>query len=327
VEKKNILRIQMNRVLVIGAVKSTAITIIKLLEHKFNVVGILGHEPNNSDLVSGWVDLKCLALDNGIDYLGFRKINNSSNLNWAAEKLPDIIFAVGFSQLLGAEWLQLPKLGCIGFHPTNLPEGRGRAPLAWITLDKMMGSASFFLMGEGSDDGPIFTQSFFEVVESDDAGSVENKIGIHMNIALDKWLQDLKKGIWNPEPQDHSKASWYGKRGPEDGWINWNNSAIYLNRLVKASSFPHPGAYTYFNDKKVKVWKSDVENDIKIKGTVGRVLLKNNDKGDLIQCGDGLLWIQEIEIESGGLLKVGDKLGFNLEDEIYMLKKKINNEE
>ena len=97
-------------------------------------------------------------------------------------------------------------------------------------------------------------------------------------------------------------------------------------KLSKDVSNPIKAIAT-FNDKKVKVWKSDVENDVKIKGVVGRVLLKNNDKGDLIQCGNGLLWIQEIEIESGGILKVGDKLGFNLEDEIYKLKKKINNEE
>ena len=50
-------------------------------------------------------------------------------------------------------------------------------------------------------------------------------------------------------------------------------------------------------------------------------MLKNSEKGDLIQCGNGLLWLQEIEIESGRFLKVGDKLGFNLEDEIYKLKK------
>tara|TARA_B100001059_G_C17833759_1_gene586511 strand:+ start:792 stop:1736 length:945 start_codon:yes stop_codon:yes gene_type:complete len=311
----------MYKVLVIGGVKSTANTFIKLLEHGLNVVGILGYEPNNSDVVSGWVDLRSLALDHSVDYLGFKKINDRKNLNWAKDKFPDIIFAVGFSQLLSGEWLKLPKLGCIGFHPTNLPEGRGRAPIAWIILEKKMGSASFFLMTEGADDGPIFSQSFFDVVEGDDARCVENKIGIHIEIALDKWLPELIKGNWNPEPQDHSKASWYGKRGPEDGWINWNNSATYLDRLVKASSLPHPGAYTYFKDKKLIVWKSEVENDIKIKGVVGRVLLKNSEKGDLIQCGNGLLWLQEIEIESGRFLKVGDKLGFNLEDEIYKLKK------
>ena len=243
-----------------------------------------------------------------------------------SSKKPDIIFAVGFSQLLKDVWLQMPKLGCIGFHPTKLPEGRGRAPLAWITLEKKIGSASFFLMGEGADDGPIFAQSLFKVEENDDSTSVEEKIGDHINKALDNWLPELKKGIWSPEPQDHSLASWYGKRGPDDGWINWNNDADYLNRLIKASSEPHPGAYTYFKDNKVIIWKSEIEKNINIKGVVGRVLLTDIKKGDLIQCGSGLIWIKEIQIESEDVIRVGDKLGYNIEDEIYNIKKRLKNE-
>jgi methionyl-tRNA formyltransferase len=317
----------MYNILVIGAVQTTAVTIEKLVAHKFNIVGVLGHEPANTARVSGWADLKSISKTHNLDYLGFKKINNEECVDWATEKKPDIIFAVGFSQLLKDVWLQMPKLGCIGFHPTKLPEGRGRAPIAWITLEQKVGSASFFLMGEGADDGPIFTQSLFDVEENDDAGSVEEKIRTHIHKALDNWLPELKKGTWNPEPQDHALASWYGKRGPEDGWLNWNNEANYLNRLVKASSEPHPGAYSYFKDAKVTIWKSEVENDIKIQGVVGRVLLTDANKGHLIQCGSGLLWIQEIQIESDNVLRVGDKLGYNIEDELYKIKKRLKNAE
>ncbi|MCI2227550.1 hypothetical protein MC378_00095 [Polaribacter sp. MSW13] len=316
----------MYKILVIGAVQTTAITIEMLTKHKFNIVGILGHEPNNIERVSGWSDLRTIANTNNLDYLGFKKINDNECVNWAVEKKPDIIFAVGFSQLLYNVWLQMPKLGCVGFHPTRLPEGRGRAPLAWITLEKKKGAASFFLMGEGADDGPIFTQSFFDVEENDDASKIEKKIGEHIKIALDNWLPELKNGNWNPIPQNHSLASWYGKRGPEDGWLNWGDSAKNLNRLIKASSKPHPGAYTYFNDSKVVIWKSQIENSIAIKGVVGRVLLINEDKGYLIQCGDGLLWLYDLEFEFDNTLKVGDKLGYNIEDEIYKFKKKLKNE-
>lgn len=317
----------MYNILVIGAVQTTAITIEKLVEHGFSIAGVLGHEPKNTARVSGWANLKEIASKHNLEYMGFKRINEETHIKWALEKKPDIIFAVGFSQLLKDDWLQMPKLGCIGFHPTKLPEGRGRAPIAWITLEKKMGSASFFLMGEGADDGPIFSQSLFEVEEDDDAGSVEEKIGIHIHKALDAWLPELKKGNWNPEPQDHSLASWYGKRGPEDGWINWNNSADYLDRLIKASSTPHPGAYTYFKDSKVVIWKSQIENTINIQGVVGRVLLTSPEKGYLIQCGKGLLWINNLETISETLPKVGDKLGYNIEDEIYNIKKRLKNEE
>jgi methionyl-tRNA formyltransferase len=316
----------MHNILVIGAVQTTAVTIEKLVEHNFNIVGVLGQEPKNKARVSGLADLAGIAAKHNLDYRGFKLINHEKHVEWATNKKPDIIFAVGFSQLLHDVWLQMPTLGCIGFHPTKLPKGRGRAPIAWITLEQQMGSASFFLMGKGADDGPIFSQSLFEVEENDDAGSVEEKIRIHIHKALDNWLPELKKGHWNPEPQDHALASWYGKRAPEDGWINWNNTANYLNRLIKASSKPHPGAYTYFKDSKIIIWKSELENDLQIKGVVGRVLLTDEEKGHLIQCGEGLLWIQQLELETETNLKVGDKLGYNIEDELYKIKKRLKNE-
>jgi methionyl-tRNA formyltransferase len=316
----------MYKILVIGAVQTTAVTIKKLVAHDFNVVGVLGHEPLNVELVSGWTNLNSISKDNNIDYFSFKKINNQECLDWAIEKKPDIIFAVGFSQLLKDEWLQMPKLGCIGFHPTKLPEGRGRAPLAWITLEKKGGAANFFLMGQGADDGPIFTQSFFDVYEEDDAKSVEDKIVLHIEKSLDQWLPDLKKGVWDPKQQDHNMASWYGKRGPEDGWIDWNKSAKYLDRLIKASSHPHPGAYSYCKDSKLVIWKSQTELKIKFQGVVGRVVLIDSEKGYLIQCGEGLLWINDTHLEDDKGLRVGDKLGYNIEDEIYNIKKLLKNE-
>lgn len=313
----------MYKVLVIGAVSSTKHTLYQLNKYGFDIVGVLGHEPLNKNLVSGWVDLKDHSKKLSINYKGFNKINDFENIIWALDKKPDLIFAVGFSQLMSQEWLEMPSLGCIGFHPTLLPKGRGRAPLAWITLEKSFGSATFFLMGNGADDGPIFIQKIFQVEDNDDAKMVENKIETAIISSLDEWLPRLKKGLWEPIPQDEDNASWYGKRSIEDGIINWQNSAYYINRLIKASSKPHPGAYTYFKDNKLIIWKSEIEYNIAIKGVVGRILLTDKIKGFLVQCGEGLIWINDLEFESSMKLNIGEKLGYNIEDEIYGIKKEL----
>lgn len=310
------------RIIVIGAVNSTLQTINQLIKHQFNIVGILGHEPINSSNISGWVDLKKISDENELPYKSFRKINEAENIIWAKSKKPDIIFAVGFSQLLSNEWLEMPRLGCIGFHPTKLPRGRGRAPLAWTVLEEKEGAATFFLMGEGADDGPIFVQEVFQIEDNDDAHSVNEKINLAIVKSLDIWLPKLKNGIWDPIPQDETKASWYGKRNKEDGHINWNYSAYSIDRLIKASTKPHPGAYTYFDDKKIIIWESVIEKDIKIHGVNGRILIIDT-RGILVQCGDGLIWLKKIEAEKDILLRVGDKLGYNIEDEINRLRKII----
>lgn len=315
----------MFKILVIGAVQTTKHTINQLLKYDFNIVGVLGHEPANVARVSGWCDLKALSSNENLPYKGFKKINDQENLDWAIEKQPDIIFAVGFSQLMSQSWLEMPKLGCIGFHPTHLPKGRGRAPLAWIVLEQVTGSASFFLMGQGADDGPIFVQKTFEIEQKDDATSAELKIEKAIIESLDIWLPKLKNGEWNPVPQEELEASWYGKRAPEDGRISWENSAHSIDRLIKASSHPHPGSYTYFKDSKIVIWKSSVEKNIPIQGVTGRVLLIDSTKGYLVQCGEGLIWLENIDLPSDIKLQVGDKLGYNVEDEIFQIKLILKN--
>ncbi|NIF04297.1 hypothetical protein F3J23_02490 [Chryseobacterium sp. Tr-659] len=317
----------MYRILVIGAVNSTAKIIQKLIENGLEVVGVLGHEPKEKEKVSGWADLKSLSLSFNIEYKGFTKINNEDNLKWASDKEPDIIFAVGFSQLLHDQWFSIAKLGCIGFHPTKLPVGRGRAPLAWVTLEQSYGSATFFLMGKGADDGPIFSQSIFKVQDEDNAQTVETKILENIDLALDKWLPELKDGLWHPIPQCEHMASYYGVRKEEDGHINWNDSAIYINRLIKAATRPHPGAYTYCKDEKLIIWSCRCEKEIQFKGVIGRILLKNEKQELLIQTGEGLVWIEEYQFNGNSdiSINVGDKLGYNIEDEIYKIKNLLKN--
>lgn len=297
------------KVIVIGAVGTTAITIEMLNKHNFNIVGVLGHEPINKKRVSGLNDLKSLCAKLDLKYDGFRKINDKKHINWAKNKKPEIIFAVGFSQLLSKEWLQMTKHGCVGFHPTLLPIGRGRAPVAWAILEQNKAAANFFLMGEGADDGPIFVQEVFDIDKTDDAESFGLKLKIHIRKALDNWLPNLKNNIIQPIIQNESKATYYGKREPCDSLIDWSSKAYEIDRLVKASTVPHNGSFTFFKDKLVTIWKASISNNNNYKGTIGRVLLIDEGKL-LVQCGfNTSLWIEKFEVIDNCKIKIGDKLG------------------
>lgn len=301
---------------IIGAVGSTLTTIKFLNKYHFDIVGILGFEPDNPTNVSGLAQLSFIAEELGVPYMAFKKINERQHIEWMQEKVPDIIFAVGFSQLINDAWLNMSRLGCVGFHPTKLPKGRGRAPLAWLILKEREGAATFFLMGKGADNGPIFVQEPFFVGDEDDAGNVSALITRSLEKALDKWLPELKKGIWNPMNQDEADATYYGKRNPEDGLIAWSESAIKIHNLIKATSKPYPGAFTFFNKCKLVVWKSSLENTIKITGVPGRVLLKNDKDHLLLQTGDGLIWLINYMSQSGKSPSVGSRLGYIPEIEI-----------
>jgi methionyl-tRNA formyltransferase len=308
------------KVLVIGAVGTTAITIEMLQKHGFDIVGVLGQEPIKKNRVSGLSDLAQLSNSLNIEYQGYQKINDSVHLEWAAQKKPEVIFAVGFSQLLNQQWLEIPLKGCIGFHPTVLPQGRGRAPVAWSVLFNLNGAANFFLLGNGADDGPIFVQQEFGMTQNQDAEDFVLKLHEAMKIALDNWLPKLKNGEWNPIKQENSKVTYYGKRQPCDSIIDWNKCAIEVDRIIKASVSPLAGAFTFCNQKIVTIWKSRINTTHQYKGVIGRVLLIENGSF-LVQCGkDTSLWLDKIDYQDKEYkFKVGDKFGYlyhNQQDEL-----------
>jgi methionyl-tRNA formyltransferase len=138
-------------IILIGSVNSSRKTLEKLIEHKLNVTGVLGLSPHVSNDVAGYVDLQELALQNDIPFQYFEKVNSEPVLEFIKERKPDLLFVIGLSQLIKKELLAVPKDGTVGYHPTKLPEGRGRGAVAWMILEKVAPAVTFFLMDEGMD--------------------------------------------------------------------------------------------------------------------------------------------------------------------------------
>jgi len=317
------------RIVLAGSVYTSKRTLQGLLRHRANVVGVLGLSLEKAHHVSGYTRLDDLATSAGIPYMDFDNINDPEVITTIRNWRPDLLFVVGLSQLIKDELLAIPRLGCIGFHPTWLPEGRGRAPVAWLVLDCRPGAATFFLIEEGVDSGPILVQEPFYVSSQDYASDVIEKIEAAIDSALDRWLPRLLAGEWNPQPQDNSLASYNGRRAPSDGLIDWRLPAKQIHALVRAASYPHPGAYTYLGDRRLIIWRSSLEPKLPYRGVVGRIVHTDPDHGWLVQTGDGLLWLTEVafadakHIDPRSELRVGRRLGYVVEDEIFKLKQRL----
>ena len=201
--------------------------------------------------------------------------------------------------------------------------------MAWLVHDATPGAVTYFVMDEGADSGPILVQEPFVVDPHDDATDVTRSMEQAIGRALDRWLPRLLAGEWNPQPQDDSKATYHAKRAPEDGWIDWSASAEDIHRVIRVAARPHPGAYTYLKDRKLIVWRAEIETTYPIRGVIGRVLLTDSQRGSLIQTGNGLLWLREVEWGDNAdqsrppKLSVGQKLGYVVEDEVSRLKQRV----
>ncbi len=313
------------RVVLAGSVGSSRRTLQGLLRHRASVVGVLGFSPDRAAGVSGYARLDDLALGAGLPFKEFQSLNHPEVVACVRAWAPDLLFVVGLSELVRPELLAVPRLGCVGFHPTPLPAGRGRAPIAWLTLDAQPGAATFFLMEAGVDSGPILVQEPFPVTRQDYAADVLARLEAAIDAALDRWLPELLAGRWQPTPQDPARATYTGRRTPEDGLIDWRRPAEEIYDLVRAASRPHPGAYTYLNDERLVVWRADLECEQTYRGVIGRIVQAEPGRGVLVQTGAGQLWLTEVTLASGGAapLRVGQRLGYAPEDEVFLLRRRL----
>ncbi|MCO6047420.1 hypothetical protein NG895_26250 [Aeoliella sp. ICT_H6.2] len=315
------------RIVFAGSVNTSRTALESIVAAGGNLVGVLELAPSASRNVSGFAELSDIAARAEVPIVRFEKINSPEVMTAVERWQPDLLFVVGLSQLVADELLNLPRLGCVGFHPTLLPEGRGRAPIAWLALGQARGAATFFLMDAGADSGPILAQHPFDVSPDDYAFDIEEKVNQSIREALGQWLPRLNAGEWAPAPQDHSQASYLGKRTPADGHIDWCLAATDIAQLVRAASRPLPGAYTYLGNAKLIVWQATIVENANIQGIPGRVLNFDSDKRPLLQTGNGVLRLDEIDIVCDSLdtpkLRVGSQLGYSAEDEVHRLRKKV----
>ena len=287
------------RIVLAGSVGSSRRTLQALTRHNSDVVGVLGLAVEDSQNVSGYERLDVIARAAGIPYRDFQKINDPAVLSTVRAWKPDLLFVVGLSQMVKPELLAVPSKAAVGFHPTMLPENRGRAPIAWLILETVggktrTGAATFFVMEKEPDSGPILAQVPFNVTPHDYAADVYRKMESAIDAALDQWLPRLIAGEWDPKPQDDSRATYRGARRPEDGLIDWTCSADEIHALVRAASRPHPGAYTFVEGKKLIIWCAEKEAPVKGDATPG-VIVSHEPAGFRVQAGGGSIVLTEIE--------------------------------
>ena len=319
------MRTQTIRAAVVGAVDSSAVAARHIARSNIELVGIAGHEPRRADSSRDEYDLRGLAEELRVDFFGFSRVNDESVVNQLQAWDIDFLFIVGLSQLVSSEVRSTARRGCVGYHPTALPKGRGRAPVAWIALGQVPAASTLFEIGDDADNGGILEQVPFDVTDKMDAADVTAECLRTLAQGMDQLLPKLERLDWSPAPQDDSLATYLGKRDPGDGLINWHMSAREVDALIRAAAPPHPGAYVYSKGQLLHVLSSaGVVEDPPATGVVGKVLRKIDEHYE-VQCGEGVVRIGEIYNELGESVQLrdGTLLATRVEDELHALKKKV----
>ncbi|QVM83124.1 methionyl-tRNA formyltransferase [Novosphingobium decolorationis] len=246
------------RAVVVGAVGSTQVLLEELLGAPgWQVPLVLTLPPALHGRHSDLVDLAPLAGDLGARLEHAGQTNSAQTLAMVRAAEPDYVFVVGWSQIVGEEFLSIAASGTIGYHPAPLPRLRGRAAIPWtILLGEPISASSLFWIGEGTDDGDILAQKFFHVAPDATAQQLYDQHMDALRAMLRTCLAQLASGTAPRERQDARLATWAARRTPADGRIDWRADAARIDRLVRAVGRPYPGAFAMDGPHRLTVWST-----------------------------------------------------------------------
>jgi len=225
-----------------------------LLRNGFDIVAIFTHKDNPHENI--WFNSVAeLSATRGIPVFAPENINHPLWVKKIKEFQPDVIFSFYYRNIVRKPILDIPSAGCLNLHGSFLPKYRGRCPINWVLVngEKETG-VTLHYMTPKPDDGDIVCQKKIIITDDDTARSLHEKAAQAASVMLDEVLPRIKDGTANREPQDHSKATYYGGRRPDDGEINWTVTAKQIRNLVRAVTRPYPGAFSYITNKKCIFW-------------------------------------------------------------------------
>ena len=279
----------MHKVVFFGFGKLGVRCLESLIKNGFNIFLVMTHKDNDIDSV----DAMAKKMDIEFSYLDSRK-----NMDEIREKIisikPDLMISINYRYIIPKEIFTLAKYA-INLHGSLLPKYRGRTPHVWsiINGEKEAGITGH-LIDENVDTGDIITQIVIPIEGNDTGYSLLKKYEDKYPIVL---MDSINKLI-NGEKlirQDENLATYYGKRTPSMGYIDFRKSASEVVNFVRSQAEPYPGAYYYLSDgKKIIINRITNSNISDFDSPIG--IIKEVDKNYYVRCNDNVLRIQEYRL-------------------------------
>jgi methionyl-tRNA formyltransferase len=223
------------------------------------------------------------------------------------ELAADLQIVVAFRMLPEAVW-DMPPLGTFNLHASLLPNFRGAAPINWALIqgEQETGVTTFFLQHE-IDTGNILFQEKVAILPEDNLGSLYEKLmGMGADLVL-RTVESIASKNIHPQPQDEALAIHKApKIFKETGKIDWTASATSIHNLIRGLS-PYPGAWTEIQGKTCKIFTSTTLEG-NLSGKAPGEWVSDYKTYLHFQCGQGILVVQELQLEGKKRMKVDELL-------------------
>lgn len=226
---------------------------------------------------------------------------------------PDAFLVSGWYHMVPRAWRELAP--AYGLHASLLPDYSGGAPLVWAMINgEERTGITMFRMDDGVDSGPVVDQLAEPIYPDDTIATLYDRIGQRGLQLVRQCLPAIAGGRPVLQAQDETRRRVFRQRGPEDGNIDWTQSAVEIDRFVRAQTRPYPGAFSALGGEKWSIWRAEVMDTAAADETPGRILLFDMGRV-VVTCGRGCLRLLEVSCgersygasELGGLLGAGER--------------------
>ncbi len=227
--------------------------------------------------------VKVEAVNLGIPVFQPEKIRAAKELEKILAIDPDLIITAAYGQILPSELLEYPQLGCINVHASLLPELRGGAPIHYAILQgKDKTGVTIMHMVEKLDAGDMISQVEVAIEESDDVGSLHDKLSAAGAKLLSETVPKLIAGEAERTPQNDELATFASNITRAQEKIDWTKSGQEIYDQIRGLR-PWPVAYTKLNNNVLKIWGA--QKQAGQAGEAGTIVRVEKD-GFLVATGD-----------------------------------------
>lgn len=265
---------------------------------------------------SGGGDPAPVASRFGVPVHRIAGINEPDALALLEGLTPDVVFVIGWHQIVRAQALRLARVGMIGAHASLLPHNRGSAPINWaIIRGEHQTGNSLIWLSETLDAGDLIDQRAFPITPYDTCASLYAHVAATNKAMLLGLLPRLMAGERPARHQPTLDEPNLPHRRPADGKVDWScpSSAVYNS--VRALTRPYPGAFSYLDGRRWSIWQAALppatiwpggQASVSPGAILGPVVSPVEAAcGQLVACGQGgsPVILLELEDESGTVLK------------------------
>jgi len=265
---------------------------------------------------SGAADYEPLCRRGGVPLHRVSDVNSADAIALLRSLDLDVLFVIGWSQILRADALATARLGVVGAHASLLPRNRGSAPINWALIrgERETGNSLLWL-ADGVDTGAVIDRSAIAITPYDTCATLYERVAVtNRDMLLRLWRRLLNgERPGTPQPADAPDAP-LPRRRPADGLLDWHGASHRVYDFVRALTRPYPGAFGHLQGERWTVWQAALPPldaiPIAEPGTcLGPVVSPADDAcGQLVACGQGAVTLLEVESENGRVLR-GRALG------------------